>query len=275
LYLTKCRTCYCADTLDAASSALPDIDQCSQLCPGNQAEFCGGLQNIDTSPNGNGTLTNSTISVARRHFRRATLSANILLTVYADVSASPDPEPAPALGNPSGPTGIVLPAATTTTAAHMTTITTTLTYTTVCSTNPAELVVVEYCSTFTVEDCESASQSLPEIPMSTVVQSCDACGVSGESTVTLTVPAVVAATATATADTAEVTGAATPTPAAAASPSYAVVVATTTVPVVPATATSTSVAVVVTAGAGVATMSKGLMATVLVGTMSLFFAFVL
>lgn len=87
----------------------------------------------------------------------------------------------------------------------------TVTYTTVCSTNPATLVEAEYVTTMTYEECGcTKSKSKPAhtnppyttttpasaapiyIPMETCTETCHACGPAGESTVTLTVPAAVA-----------------------------------------------------------------------------------
>lgn len=63
------------------------------------------------------------------------------------------------------------------------TITSTVVYTTVCSTNPAHLVPV----TTTVTYCPT-DPSDPSVPQATVTQSCDGCGVNKQSVVTLTIP---------------------------------------------------------------------------------------
>ena len=213
----------------------------------------------------------------------------------------------------------------------MTTIMSTMSYTTICSTNPASLVVVEYCSTFTVPDCGCDTQTQPEIPVATVVNTCDACGAAGESVVTLTVPVMLVADATAdaaavaeaTADAADVADA-TANPAdvadatvnaaavavatadaaaiatanaaagatANAAAAAAAVAAGTAQPAavgsdssaakvtVAANASPTSSAtsgpyVVVNAAAGILAMNKELVATVLVGTFSLYLAVLL
>ncbi|KUI54912.1 hypothetical protein VP1G_02156 [Cytospora mali] len=195
-------TCYCADSLDAGTSALPDRDSCNEPCPGNPDEFCGGVT---------GTLKRDAPS-------------DILLTVYGNVAdaAESEPSPAPGLGGSS-------PADYSSTITQ--TITSTITYTTVCSTNPAKLVTSEYCTTLTITSCveyghgpktkahgpgpmnkavpwyspssmnrtaagyvtapatnvtKEAAQTA--VPMTTVTETCNKCGAEGESTVTLTVP---------------------------------------------------------------------------------------
>lgn len=156
----------------------------------------------------------------------------------------------------------------------MTVIATTVTYTAVCPTNPASLVILEYCSTFTVEACGCETQSQPEIPLTTVVHSCDACGAAGESTVTLTVPAALAATATATNNAGVVVATANP-----AAANTAAVAATYTVAQVTATANvsvaATSVPYVVTAGASIPTTGREIVAAAVVAMFSLCFAFIL
>lgn len=212
---------------------------------------------------GNSTNGNGTIFGLTRLGRRATASPSILLTVYGNLNAAPNPQPAPALGNPST---VTITATTATTV--LTTITSTLTYTTVCSTNPASLVVLEYCSTFTVEACGCDSQTHPEIAMATVVNSCDACGAAGESIVTLTVPAALVATVTANAASAVSTAK----PAAVATQSTAAKITA----AANASSTSTSVpVVVVTAAAGISPMNLKLVATVVMGTFALYFALLL
>ncbi|CAJ2512346.1 Uu.00g053610.m01.CDS01 [Anthostomella pinea] len=198
--------CYCADILGDASAV--DNDLCDILCLGNPREFCGGL--LDYTPSNstvNGTLQgNFTLSV-RHHDRRATPS-KILLTVYGDLRVDATPPGAPAMGG-----GEPLPS--TTPAANVTvTSAITVTYTTVCATNPAELIVLQYCTTVTYEECATATATaapsitaapsnnnattttpdaaLAAVPMTTCTQTCDACGPGGASTVALTVPDAVA-----------------------------------------------------------------------------------
>lgn len=63
------------------------------------------------------------------------------------------------------------------------TLTSEVVYTTVCSTNPAHLVTI----TATVTYCPN-DPSHPSVPQSTMTQSCNGCGVNGQSVVTLTIP---------------------------------------------------------------------------------------
>lgn len=235
--------------------------------------YCGGLGSVSTSPNRNSTSNSTAPASSRRLVRRAVASSNILLTVYGnpDAGANPQPPPAPAMGDPSGVTVTVIATAT---ATLMTTITSTMTYTAVCPTNPASLVVVEYCTTFTVPDCGCATQTRPAIPVTTVVHSCDACGAAGESSVTLTVPAAVvaaAAGATNAATAAPQTNAAT----AAAQTNAATVAAQTTAAANVSTTTTSAPGTVVTAAAGIAAMSKELLAMMVAGTCALYFAMLL
>ncbi|KAB5518842.1 hypothetical protein GE09DRAFT_1155531 [Coniochaeta sp. 2T2.1] len=270
-------TCYCADSLDAASSALPDIDQCNQPCPGNPAQYCGGIASLSTSPAApaNGT-TNSTLPPSARFVHaRAVASPNILLTVYANPDAGSQPAPAPGLGDPSGSTAVPVATVIATVTGPMTTITTTLSYTTVCSTNPASLVVVTTCATFTVPDCGCPTQTYPSIPVSTVVHPCNACGAGGEDSVTLTVPVA-----------AVVTGAGAGAGAANVGPAAAAAQATVVVPGVAqptggagygngSSVTTAAPAPIVTAAAGVLGLSKELLGMAVAGTCALYFAVLL
>lgn len=160
------RTCYCADALDAGTAALPDRSRCNIPCPGNPDQFCGGNNLLATrdAPN------------------------SFLLTVYINLVGRPaaNPPPAPGMGG-SGPGGGVVTQ----------TITSTVTYTTVCSTNPALLVTQEYCLVTTLKvagcaRCAAGQVTKPTVPMTAITQSCNKCGANGESTVTLTVPVGVA-----------------------------------------------------------------------------------
>lgn len=149
------RTCYCADALDAGTSALSDRSQCNIPCPGNPGQFCGG---------------NNPLALGRRDAPNS-----FLLTVYVNLVGPPavNPPPAPGLGGVPGLTQ---------------TITTTITYTAVCPTNPALLVAQEYCTT--LKDCARCAK--PSVPMTAITQTCNKCGAGGESAVTLTVPVGVA-----------------------------------------------------------------------------------
>ncbi|KAI0852586.1 glycoside hydrolase family 16 protein [Daldinia vernicosa] len=200
-------TCYCADTLEEASGV--ENEQCNTPCPGNGHEVCGGLVNPASTqgPPSHSLPTNSSASAPQPHHH--TSLDNILLTVYGNLSNEPAPPAAPAMGgryddhdhdyHPS-----VKPA-------HNAPVTTdvTITYTTVCASNPAKLVEVEYHTTVTYAQCTCTStKSQPEpayptttnvpppppaaalaaIPMKMYKATCHACGPHGESTVTLTVP---------------------------------------------------------------------------------------
>ena len=187
-------SCYCADALDAGTSALPDRDSCDLPCPGNAVEFCGGLA---------GTTT-----VKRQ------LLSDILLTLYGNMAAPVAVQPPPAPGQGASSPGDYY---------FEQVIVSTVTYTAVCSTNPAELVTSEYCTTVTVTNCPWSDRegrptkgavghsAVPEtkagannaapvtkstaqttaVPMTTVTQSCNGCGAQGESVVTLTQPEAV------------------------------------------------------------------------------------
>ncbi|KAI2782453.1 glycoside hydrolase family 16 protein [Daldinia loculata] len=191
-------TCYCADTLGEASRV--ENERCNTPCPGNGHEICGGLiDSASTRGSPSHSLpTNSSPSASQPHHRTA--MDDILLTVYGNLSNQPAPPAAPAMGgshyHPS-----VKPA-------HNPTVTSdvTITYTTVCASNPAKLVEVEYHTTVTYAQC-TCTKSQPEpayptakipppaalaaIPMKMYKATCQACGPHGESTVTLTMPIAV------------------------------------------------------------------------------------
>ncbi|KAI5922598.1 glycoside hydrolase family 16 protein [Camillea tinctor] len=189
--------CYCADILGDASAVANDM--CNTPCPGNGREFCGGAVDASESAQlgfiGTNTRLNLNASAAflPNHTassspRRRAAPSDILLTVYADLTPGGDDGPvggAPAMGG-EGPTPTPSNATTTVT----------VTYTTVCATNAALLVEVEYCATVTYEDCGCARRkelvvTPPPVPMATCTETCRGCGPNGESTVTLTVPSAV------------------------------------------------------------------------------------
>ncbi|KAI2623511.1 glycoside hydrolase family 16 protein [Hypomontagnella submonticulosa] len=198
-------TCYCADRLGDASALEPAV--CDIPCPGNGHEMCGGHANPNHSPEAPISVTrvqnstHATNSSSPHHHRRAG-PVGVLLTVYGNLDAEPVPVGAPAMGGHPAPTTV--------------TTALTVTYTTVCSTNPATLVEVEYCTTVTYENCGCTASkatstpkanyptgpmgpsltttlppTLPTVPMTTCTETCSACGPHGESTVTLTVPVAV------------------------------------------------------------------------------------
>lgn len=164
-------TCYCANTLDAGTGAVQDRASCNNLCPGNNAEYCGG----------------STSSS-----KRAALS-NVLLSMYGNINGlnATTPAPPPALGS-NTTSSITSVANASASATALQVITSTITYTEVCETDPAQLVTLTYCTTITV--CPTSS---PSIPQTVITQSCAGCGKNGSSVVTLTTPVQVAVTKTA------------------------------------------------------------------------------
>ncbi|KAI3331338.1 glycoside hydrolase family 16 protein [Ustulina deusta] len=193
-------TCYCADILGDATAVANE--KCSVPCPGNPREICGGVLSATEqapppafaglgSPRTNSTRTLSKaklIGVSARADRplprRAAPPPAALLTVYGNVDGD-IPPPAPGMGgSPEG---------------TRQTVTTTVTYTTICPTDAAKLVTLEYCATLTPQQqqaCGGAgacTATRPAVPMTTFAETCDACGPHGANTVTLTVPQAVAA----------------------------------------------------------------------------------
>lgn len=70
----------------------------------------------------------------------------------------------------------------------MTSVVTTITYTTINPANPTALMETELCSTLYFPHCGCPTQVNPTVPMTTIEASCNRCGSKGESLVTLTVP---------------------------------------------------------------------------------------
>ncbi|KAF3806930.1 hypothetical protein GCG54_00007182 [Colletotrichum gloeosporioides] len=70
----------------------------------------------------------------------------------------------------------------------MTSVVTTIIYTTINPTNPTALMEAELCSTLYFPDCGCPTQVTPTVPMTTIEASCNRCGSKDESLVTLTVP---------------------------------------------------------------------------------------
>ncbi|KAG8667809.1 hypothetical protein FPOAC2_13007 [Fusarium poae] len=69
----------------------------------------------------------------------------------------------------------------------------TITYTIVDPQNPSTFKVEEYCSTILYYPCHRCeNQDIPPVHMTTIQRQCNACGVNGENSVYLTVPAAVA-----------------------------------------------------------------------------------
>ncbi|KAI1461555.1 glycoside hydrolase family 16 protein [Annulohypoxylon moriforme] len=198
--------CYCADTLGPSTAV--ENAMCDTPCKGNGREICGGSVATSEQLKRSNFKINSahkTSSSASQNHRRGT-PAGILLTVYCNLGNEPAPIGAPAMGGkPIDPHP---------TPVHNVAVTTalTVTYTTVCPTNPATLVEVEYSTTVTYEDCSCTASKhktgypsmnsinvtamipttpITAVPMTTHIESCRACGPHGESTVTLTVPEAV------------------------------------------------------------------------------------
>lgn len=213
--------CYCADALSADVQQTPHVGACDVPCPADPSQFCGGYaagsgngaagtcagnmtipgggmsarRRDNTSPAGSRRgvpakpfhLPQSPAAEKRaeqRHWLGARAAdPTILLIIYADLSEA-TPTPPPAM-NPPAPTGALVTE----------TLTSTVTYTTVCATNPAVLVVVEYCTTMTLTHCGCATAPPPpQVPLTTQVAACSACAPGGGSVVTLTVPIAVVAT---------------------------------------------------------------------------------
>ncbi|RYO92003.1 hypothetical protein DL764_008206 [Monosporascus ibericus] len=186
-------TCYCAANLGDASAV--ENDECDVPYPGNRFEFCGGLVD-DSGPitPGNGLVSNSTglfngtlpladnnDGTARRsqryHHRRAA-PPNVLLTVYGNLLVEPLPAPAPGMGGGDDEKTVTR------------VVTTALTEDCGCKTTTppygaGNMTVPVYALGNATAPAASA------VPMCTVTEACDACGLGGASVVTLTVPEAV------------------------------------------------------------------------------------
>ncbi|KAK6085904.1 mixed-linked glucanase [Seiridium cupressi] len=202
---TVLTTCYCADALGDAVAT--DNNRCNIPCPGCDLETCGGYVNgsapskISTGGFNSTNPDNTTSILPRGKLNRRVAPADLLLTIYGNITADISPAP-PGIGgvNGTGPSTVTSSAAVTITTAI------TVTYTTVCATNAAELVTLEYCTTLTIENCPSGTPvsglgfispandiaTPTAVPMTTYVETCKACGAHGESTITLTIPEAVA-----------------------------------------------------------------------------------
>ncbi|KXJ95399.1 concanavalin A-like lectin/glucanase domain-containing protein [Microdochium bolleyi] len=177
-------TCYCASDLGDASAQ--GLTSCTTPCPGDGSQFCGGPQRNRSSSSQAGGNGNSTTAAG-------------LLTIYGNLAKEPLPPNAPGKGN-DGEDGTIM---------------TRVAYTAICSANSAELCEYGYYATVTAENAcaittsgaddnctrgglnqtNISSHVYASVPMATITQTCNGCGPKNESTVTLTVPAVVAATA--------------------------------------------------------------------------------
>ncbi|KAI0429856.1 glycoside hydrolase family 16 protein [Xylaria sp. FL1042] len=205
-------TCYCADVLGNATALAND--KCAVPCPGNPRELCGGVLSATDEapappfaslgfPHGNASQLSGAklIGVAnppkprsRPLLARAAAAAaaanstsppppSALLTVYGVVDAD-IPPPAPAMGG-KGPVEALVEIVKPT--MNTTTTTAAVTYATICPTDAAKLITLEYYATLTASQNCTAT-----VPMTTLTQTCEACGPRGASTVTLTVPQAVA-----------------------------------------------------------------------------------
>ncbi|KAI1177447.1 glycoside hydrolase family 16 protein [Nemania sp. FL0916] len=199
-------TCYCADVLGGATAIANNM--CDTACPGNPQQLCGGVLSanetrtagfvntgavplngtLSTFPR-NGTTSGNLTSLRLQPVNSQTASANTLLTVYGNVKDD-IPHSAPAKGGShpesKGKAKGKTEAVTITNAV-------TVTYTTICPTDAARLVTLEYCTTLTATKPHGACMAEPTVAMTTCTKTCAACGAHGESTVTLTVPYAVEA----------------------------------------------------------------------------------
>ncbi|TIC98867.1 Endo-1,3(4)-beta-glucanase [Colletotrichum higginsianum] len=149
-----------------------DRGRCNVPCPGNNTQLCGGTINVSPAPS------------RLMHLHRRAAPANYLLTLYGQVSDEV-PVPAPPLGDPEPH-----PPSTST-------LVTTISYTTVCATDAASLVLAEHCTTILVPGCNrycgDGGPAAISVPMTTTVVPCEGCGVGGADEITLTVPLRIAA----------------------------------------------------------------------------------
>ncbi|KAB5577974.1 hypothetical protein GE09DRAFT_536426 [Coniochaeta sp. 2T2.1] len=205
-------SCYVADTLEA-TEFIPN-GRCDLPCPGDPGLFCGGLIN---PPLASGLEKRGEAFLDRR-----AVPYGILLTIYALPGAVPEPPAFPPTTSgfefssttttttvstspvtpPSSEAGLptLLPDGTSTTTSTISsgvlppvtgiaTTIITVTYTTVCPTNPASLVLTETCVTLPYYPCQRcANHGIPTVEMITTAVNCMACGHNGEDRVTLTVP---------------------------------------------------------------------------------------
>ncbi|KAF4470761.1 mixed-linked glucanase precursor MLG1 [Fusarium albosuccineum] len=217
-------TCYCADKIDADTRAVADESDCDRPCPGNDDEFCGGLN------------TRSTSKSARWMPVRRDAPNSILLTVYASLSDTKKPELPPAMGPArssalagsiatnvaqpddadrettvtqviaqNGPNSMATvtraipqPGYLNVTAANTAVadtlrpgVTTTITYFIVPTSDPGALVPQQTVITMWYEQCDCETPRLIAPPMETKVVECDGCGAQGQNSVTLTMPIAV------------------------------------------------------------------------------------
>ncbi|KAH8197118.1 hypothetical protein TruAng_008723 [Truncatella angustata] len=202
----------CKSAHSLGDAAATNNNRCNIPCPGCDLETCGGFVNgsapgqISTGGFNSTNPDNTTSILPRQRVNSRDAPADVLLTVYGNLTDDIPPPP-PGIEGDNG-TG-----SRTVTAGANVTLTTavTVSYTTICATNPAELVILEYCTTITIENCPvttattAPAPGVPStslgnamavpttaVPMKTCVETCSACGPKGESTVTLTIPLAIA-----------------------------------------------------------------------------------
>lgn len=112
------------------------------------------------------STTNSTIESTMKYRRDS--PANILLTVYGDLDEDAPPPGAPAMGGnrtlgSEDAGGLVVPRQPIepVTAVVMVTSAVTVTYTTVCATNPAKLIALQHCTTMAMAGSACTAAPVP------------------------------------------------------------------------------------------------------------------
>ncbi|KAI3322189.1 concanavalin A-like lectin/glucanase domain-containing protein [Xylariaceae sp. AK1471] len=165
-------TCYCADSLGDANAVANDL--CDVPCPGNPSEFCGGVLSAgESSFAGMGvaltnttTLRNTTLlgnSTSHLRLNPRAAPSNILLTIYGNIDDNDLPPGAPGMGmGNGGSTGGEGKAPVVTMTSPVT-----ITYTTICPTDAARLITLEYCTTLTTTQPCNSSTATPALPMKT------------------------------------------------------------------------------------------------------------
>ncbi|KAH7185980.1 uncharacterized protein B0J16DRAFT_399835 [Fusarium flagelliforme] len=216
------RSCYASDSLE--STSLVGEGQCNTPCRNAPLLFCGGLVGAGG--------TNDALQ-RRSRFRRdapsdvlltlygasdvgdssssalvtgppATMSTSEIIgesvsTIEPVTSESirgviTSGQAVPFPPNRPVPTGGWLGKNNMTQAANPVITVSTITYTIIDPQNPSTFKVEEYCSTIEYYPCHRCEhQDIPAVHMTTIQRQCNACGVNGENSVYLTLPAAVAA----------------------------------------------------------------------------------
>ncbi|TKW53309.1 hypothetical protein CTA1_2361 [Colletotrichum tanaceti] len=218
-------TCYGSDSL-VATDFVP-LGSCNTLCPGDNTLICGGvieLRRRDGS-GGHAAKRAAPANVLLTLFEAiigqpgSTTTSNVPETPSGGppISGTSDagtpllPTTGPDGGNPVGPVptpvtspfasvltmdgavatvegSVTLPGVVPTPDVTVTSLVTTVVYTTVDPSNPTALVTTELCTTLYFHDCGCPTQVFPTVSLATVVASCNRCGPGGSDVVTLTVP---------------------------------------------------------------------------------------